>query len=156
MSDTATEAIEVRRGVLADAPMIAAFNAAMAWETEKRWLDPTTVAAGVRAALQDPAKGIYFVASVGGQLVGQLMITHEWSDWRNGDMWWIQSVYVDPGHRRKGIFRALFAAAEADARASGATTLRLYVERHNAAAQRTYETLGMSLSDYLVMEKRLG
>jgi GNAT superfamily N-acetyltransferase len=143
----------VRRAVAADAQTIVDFNARMARETESLTLDPATLSAGVQAALADPAKAIYFVAEVGGHVVGQLMITHEWSDWRNGDIWWVQSVYVHPDYRRWGIFRALYAHARRQAQAVGAVGIRLYVEQDNSVAQRCYAQLGMSLAHYRVMEE---
>jgi GNAT superfamily N-acetyltransferase len=128
----------------------------MAWETESLRLDPPTVRAGVRAALADPAKAIYFVAEIEGAVAGQLMITHEWSDWRNGDIWWIQSVYVHADYRRRGVFKALFSFVEQRARQSNVVGIRLYVDRSNADARRTYEQLGMSVSHYDLMEKMWG
>jgi GNAT superfamily N-acetyltransferase len=139
-----------------DADTLVDFNARMARETEDLTLDPAVLSPGVRAALADPAKAIYFVAEVDARVVGQLMITHEWSDWRNGDVWWVQSVYVHPDHRRRGVFRALYAHARAEARSAGAVGIRLYVDDHNAAAQRCYGTLGMRMSNYRVMEEMFG
>ncbi len=127
----------------------------MAMETENLALDPAAVDAGVRAALADPEKAIYFIAEIDGRVVGQLMITHEWSDWRNGDMWWIQSVYVLPDSRRRGVFRALYQHVRQQARALGVVGLRLYVEKENLPAQTTYSGLGMHLSHYLLMEEML-
>ena len=146
----------VRPGREADAARIALFNLRMAVETESLRLDPTTVERGVKAALADAAKGRYLVAERGGEVVGCLMLTREWSDWRNGELSWVQSVYVDPEHRRRGVMRALFAAAEQSARDAGAVGVRLYVERENAAAQAVYRSLGMGETHYLVMEKALG
>lgn len=136
-----------------DADVLADYNVRMALETEHLALDPATVARGVRAALDDPAKALYFVAEFGGVVIGQLMVTHEWSDWRDGDIWWVQSVYVHPDHRRRGVFRALYDHARRAARTAGAVGLRLYVERHNADAQAVYQKLGMRDSGYLVMEE---
>jgi GNAT superfamily N-acetyltransferase len=136
-----------------DAGTIVDFNARMAHETEGLSLDLAVLSAGVRAALADPGKAIYFVAESGGRVVGQLMITHEWSDWRNGDIWWVQSVYVHPDHRRRGVFRALYAHARREAGAAGAVGIRLYVEQDNSVAQQCYAQLGMSLSHYRVMEE---
>ena len=136
-----------------DAQTIADFNTAMAWETEHLRLDPPTVLAGVRAALADPAKALYFVADVAGRVGAQLMITHEWSDWRNGDIWWIQSVYVHPDFRRRGLFRLRYQHAATLAKQQGAAGLRLYVEKENTDAQRTYASLGMETTHYLVMEE---
>jgi ribosomal protein S18 acetylase RimI-like enzyme len=136
-----------------DADTLADFNARMALETEGLRLDPATLAQGVRGGLADPSKALYFVAESQGQVIGQLMITREWSDWRNGDIWWIQSVYVHPDHRRRGVFRALYDHAREQARLAGAVGVRLYVDDHNAAAQRVYERLGMRMSNYRVMEE---
>ena len=145
--------VTLRTATPADAPVIAEYNAAMAWETEHLRLDGPTVLAGVRAALADAAKATYFVAEIGGRVAAQLMITHEWSDWRNGDVWWIQSVYVHPDFRRRGLFRLLYKHVAGLAHAQGAAGLRLYVERENESAQRTYRTLGMDVTHYLVMEE---
>ena len=135
-----------------DVATLADFNLRMAMETEHKELDLAVLTPGVAAILADAAKGHYTVATVGGAVVGCLLITHEWSDWRNGDIWWIQSVYVLPEHRGRGVFRALYQTAETSARAAGAVGLRLYVERDNAAAQATYQKLGMSVTDYKMME----
>lgn len=139
-----------------DAATIADYNVAMARETENLALDPPTVLAGVRRVLESPSLGTYFVAELDGRVVGQLLITHEWSDWRNRDMWWIQSVYVAPDARRRGVFRRLSAHAGQAAEQAGAGVLRLYVEKDNATAQRAYRRLGFRLTNYLVMEKQLG
>ncbi|HEX8521992.1 MAG TPA: GNAT family N-acetyltransferase [Tepidisphaeraceae bacterium] len=146
---------KVRRGELRDLETIVDFNSRMATETEHLALDRATLTDGVRAALVDENKGIYFVAELDGRVVGQLMITHEWSDWRNGDIWWIQSVYVHPDYRKGGVFRSIFTEVEASARAAGAVGVRLYVEKENHSAQQTYERLGMKITDYLIAEKML-
>jgi GNAT superfamily N-acetyltransferase len=125
----------------------------MALETEQLTLDRRTLDAGVRAALADESKAVYFLAEIDGRVVGQLMITHEWSDWRNGPLWWIQSVYVHADHRRRGVFRALYAYARAEAKHAGAVGLRLYVEESNHVGQATYRSLGMSMTHYRVMEE---
>jgi GNAT superfamily N-acetyltransferase len=138
-----------------DEATISSFNARMALETENLTLDPSTLALGVAAILADPAKGRYFVAEIAEQVVGQLMITYEWSDWRNGNIWWLQSVYVHPDHRRRGVFRALFRHAEITALTNGAVALRLYVHDGNGRAQQTYQSLGMKSAHYVVMEKPL-
>ena len=125
----------------------------MALEAEHKRLDPATVARGVRAVLDDPAHGRYFVAERDGGPVGQLMITYEWSDWRNGRFWWIQSVYVLPQARRGGVFRALFRHLEELAKADpGVCGIRLYVERENARAQATYRHCGLEDAGYVLME----
>lgn len=153
MPDTESEAgFLIRIGRPADARAIADANVRMALETEDLVLDPVTVLAGVRAALDDHTRATYFVADAHGVIAGQLMITHEWSDWRNGDIWWIQSVYVLPEFRRKGVFRALYQRVRELAHKEAAG-LRLYVERENSAAQSTYLGLGMNLTRYAVMEE---
>lgn len=139
----------VRPAVPGDAAVIAGFNAAMARETEHLELDPARLLAGVEAVLADPAKGFYLVACDGERVIGQLMITYEWSDWRNGNFWWIQSVYVESAWRARGVFRTLFREAERMARESGSSCgLRLYVEAENRRAQRVYEGLGMREVSY--------
>ncbi len=144
----------VRPAAPADAAVIAAFNQALALESEAKALDPATLAAGVAACLADGAKGRYWVAEQGGQVVGQLLVTTEWSDWRDGWFWWIQSVYVAPAARQSGVFRALYRHVEAAAAADPAVVgIRLYVERDNARAQEVYAALGLVLGPYLVMER---
>jgi GNAT superfamily N-acetyltransferase len=144
---------QTRDAAAADLDFIADGNAAMALETEHKVLDPATVRAGVQAAFDDAGRGRYFVAEIDGKVVGQLMITYEWSDWRNGAFWWIQSVYVEPAARRLGVFRALYSHVERLARqTAGVCGLRLYVENENIRAQQTYLGCGMAHAGYLVME----
>jgi GNAT superfamily N-acetyltransferase len=122
-------------------------------ETEGLHLDPTCVIPGVTALLADPAKGIYYVAEIGGKVAGQLMTTYEWSDWRNGNIWWIQSVYVKQEFRRQGVFRELFKHLESLARQQKEVrALRLYMHRDNSAARNSYEHLGMHRTQYEVFE----
>ncbi|MCL1635874.1 GNAT family N-acetyltransferase [Luteimonas sp. SX5] len=157
-----TDHFTIRPAETSDVDWLVACAIAMAWETERKRLDPATLRAGIAAGLADAAKARYFVAMLDTSVadaetvavpVGTLMLTSEWSDWRNGDWWWIQSVYVPPQHRRKGVYRALYRHVEALARASeGVIGLRLYVEKENAVAQRTYESLGMSDSGYLLYQ----
>ena len=148
--------ITVRAALPEDAGIIAGYNSDMAVETEGKTLDPDLIGPGVAAILADPAKGRYWVAEIDGRVVGQLMVTYEWSDWRNGNIWWIQSVYVHPGSRRRGVFRDLYRHVESLAAATpGVIGLRLYVETGNARAQQTYEALGMVKPNYLVMEAML-
>jgi len=144
--------LSIRSAHVADAAALAAFNIAMARETENLALDPAIVSSGVAAVLSDPTKGLYFIAEIDGHRAGCLMITHEWSDWRNGDIWWIQSVYVHPDFRRRGVFKALYRHVERAARQAGAVGIRLYVEKENTPAQATYMSLGMELSHYRLME----
>jgi ribosomal protein S18 acetylase RimI-like enzyme len=145
--------ITIRQAKMSDAGTIVRFNVLMAEETEGVLLDESRVAAGVASALADPGKALYFLAERDGRPVGQLMITYEWSDWRNGVFWWIQSVYVEPESRRQGVYRALYADLVRRARErSGVCGVRLYVERHNARAQAAYESLGMSRAPYEMFE----
>jgi ribosomal protein S18 acetylase RimI-like enzyme len=151
-----TDQVRVRPAQPGDAADIARFNAAMALETEHKALDPATLRAGVEAALADSRHGFYLVAECDGAVAGCLMITYEWSDWRNGQWWWLQSVYVDHPYRRRGVFSALYAEVE---RRLGETPdaigLRLYVERDNAHAMHTYRALGMHETEYRLYEKTL-
>ncbi|MFM8271273.1 MAG: N-acetyltransferase family protein [Gemmata sp.] len=143
----------IRRATAADEGVLVAFNTAIAWETEHKRLDPAVLGAGVRAVLADPARGFYTVAERGGQVVGQMMVTFEWSDWRNGWFWWVQSVYVRADARRGGVFRVLYKAIEAEAQADPAVIgLRLYFDLENTRAQATYRALGMSDTTYGMME----
>jgi GNAT superfamily N-acetyltransferase len=136
-----------------DAAIIASYNTAMAEETEGKALDPARIDPGVNAVFERPANGRYWVAEAEGRVIGQVMVTFEWSDWRNGRIWWLQSVYVHPEWRRKGVFTALYRHVESLASASpGVIGLRLYVENENVRAQQTYEALGMVKPGYLVME----
>lgn len=149
-----TMPVTVRPARPEDAATIAEYNRRMAGETEALELDHATLARGVAAALADPAKARYSVAELDGRLVGQLMVTLEWSDWRDGWIWWIQSVYVVAEARRHGVLAALYAHVRATAKAQGdVRAIRLYVERENAVAQRAYERLGMARTDYLVYEE---
>lgn len=155
--------IRIRDAEPADGDMFADWSMAMAWETERKQLDADIVRAGIAAAIADPAKARYFVAMRQIELAGRetvaapagmLMLTREWSDWRNGDWWWIQSVYVTPGARRQGVYSALYRHVEQLARDTpGVVGLRLYVERENMSAQQTYQSQGMGDARYAVFEK---
>ena len=148
--------ITIRRATPADAEFIAAGNAAMALETENKTLEPDVLLPGVRAVLEDASKGIYWIAEVDGTPAGQLMITWEWSDWRNCMMWWIQSVFIVGDFRRRGVYSALYQHIQTLARAdSECGGIRLYVETENTRAQQTYAALGMYRPGYLVMEEDL-
>lgn len=143
----------VRDAKLEDAPTISRFNADMAEETEGRRPDEAVLRRGVERGLVRPELCRYWVAERDGEVVGQVMVTFEWSDWRDGVVWWLQSVYVAPVHRRSGIFRALYEHVEKRARSDGeVVALRLYVEHDNVSAQQTYRALGMQRTDYLVFE----
>jgi GNAT superfamily N-acetyltransferase len=149
------EALIIRPATRADISDLADWNAAMAQETEGKALDRGTLMRGVEGVFDDPRRGRYLVAERAGRAVGSLLVTYEWSDWRCGDFWWIQSVYVVPAARRGGVFRALYATVREQARAAGAVGLRLYVETENHRAQRTYAELGMAPCHYLMYEEAL-
>ncbi len=165
-----TDHLRIREAVPADGERIVAFNCLLAEETEGVQLDVATVTGGVAALLADATKGRYFVAelinSVGqpntgdptsfaqtSRIVGQVLITYEWSDWRNGQVWWVQSVYVEESVRQQGVFRRLFAhlhgLVQQDPNVVG---LRLYVEEHNTQAQETYRRVGFSIAPYQLMQ----
>jgi GNAT superfamily N-acetyltransferase len=145
--------ITVRPATPADVDTLVAGNIAMALEAEHKRLDPETVQLGVKAVFHEPARGRYFVAEIGGKVVGQAMYTYEWSDWRNGTFWWLQSVYVAPVARRTGVFREIYGCIERLARDTpGVCGLRLYVEFDNERAQQTYVRCGMVDAGYQVME----
>jgi len=146
--------LTIRRATSEDTDVVVDFNRRLAEESESKKLDGALLKAGVAQALTDPHKALYFLAEDAGLVIGQIMITTEWSDWRNGWFWWIQSVYVRPEARRRGVFRALFEhvshAARKDPTVIG---LRLYVDHQNHAAQETYRRSGMTETGYLVLEK---
>ncbi|MGD2110752.1 MAG: GNAT family N-acetyltransferase [Phycisphaerae bacterium] len=125
----------------------------MAIETEGKNLDPTIVMPGVRNAIQDPNRAIYFLAEIKGEIAGQTMITLEWSDWRNGFFWWIQSVYVPLKFRRRGVYRTLYEHIVVLAKdRDDVCGLRLYVHNSNKPAMETYRQLGMSETEYRLFE----
>ena len=141
--------LSIRPATTADEDVIVRYNAALAWESEAKRLDEPTLRAGVRAVLADPHKGFYTVAEAGGAVVGQTLITFEYSDWRCGWYWWIQSVYVDESARRQGVFRALFEHLKDKATADPTVIgLRLYMEDDNDRARRTYLGVGMEAEPY--------
>lgn len=145
--------ITIRLAEPADAEFLVRGNASMALETEHLSLDLDRLRDGVHALFDDPSRGLYYIADVDGRRAGQMMITYEWSDWRNGVFWWIQSVWVEPELRGRGIFKALYAHVEALARArEGVCGLRLYVEQDNHRAQATYERCGMTRTAYQMFE----
>jgi ribosomal protein S18 acetylase RimI-like enzyme len=146
--------MRIRQATAADAPVLVEFNCAMALETEGKELLPEVIGAGVRALLANPAAGFYVVAESERRVVGALLITKEWSDWRNGTFWWIQSVYVRPELRRQGVYKTLYRHVQAmAANDPGVCGFRLYVERENSRAQATYRVLGMKQTHYLVFEE---
>ena len=145
--------ITVRAAEPSDAGTIVRFNRAMARETEDRDLDPEVLRAGVRTLLSDPGRGSYWIAEREGEVAGQTLVTIEWSDWRNAEIWWIQSVYVAPDHRRAGVYRALHDHVRDRARQRGAAGLRLYVDRDNRRARAAYRELGMEEARYVMYEE---
>ena len=142
----------IREGSLQDLETIVAFNAALAEETEGLMPDRSTLREGVRALLEDSAKGRYYLAEVDGSVVGQLAVTFEWSDWRNGMFLWLQSVYIADDHRRRGVFTSLYRHVEQLASRPGYCGIRLYVHDENEAARTTYLRRGMVSSGYEVLE----
>jgi GNAT superfamily N-acetyltransferase len=146
--------MRIRRATAADLEVLVRGNIAIARETEQTTLDPELVRPGVELVLRDESRGIYFVAETS-EVVGQLLITREWSDWRCGFYWWIQSVYVAPSARRTGVYRALHEHVVAAAREACVLALKLYVDRDNHVARATYAALGMGHSDYDLYEAEL-
>lgn len=145
--------ITIRSATDTDVTVLAQFNQAMAQETEHRQLVPETIHQGIQSFLARPDYGFYLVAEIEGQVAGCLMVTFEWSDWRNGVFWWIQSVYVHPDFRRQGVFKALYRTVESRAEAMpDVCGLRLYVEQDNESAQQTYRSLGMDETSYRMFE----
>lgn len=145
--------VEIRQTNQQDAALLASWAQAMAMETEHKQLDGDTVLKGVQAGIADPKRARYFIAMAGNLPAGTLMLTTEWSDWRNADWWWIQSVYVHPDFRRKGVFQAMYRHVKKLATESPSVCgLRLYVEHENKNAQMTYEKLGMQDAGYRMME----
>jgi ribosomal protein S18 acetylase RimI-like enzyme len=146
--------MNLRLAAPADAQALVEFNCAMALETEGKRLLPEVIGAGVRSLLGNPRAGFYVVAQHENLVIGALLITREWSDWRNGDFWWIQSVYVREDWRRKGVYKALYRHIQQLAAQDPAVCgFRLYVERENARAQETYRALGMKQTHYLLFEE---
>ena len=146
--------VNVRGATMSDLETIVSFNRALAEETEDKTLEPDTILRGVRKALADASLCTYYVAETDDAVVGQTMVTVEWSDWRNGYFWWIQSVYVEVPYRRRGVFRALYDHIRDLAQRRGDVCgLRLYVVKQNTRAIETYRDLGMTLTDYLLYEE---
>lgn len=144
--------ITIRKAVRENAPSIIEFQEIMALETEGYRLSHDIISAGVYAVFDEPSKGRYFIAESDGKTVSSLLITYEWSDWRNSFVWWIQSVYVITELRRRGIFRMMYSHIRNLAESEGAAGLRLYVESENINAQKTYEALGMDSTHYRMYE----
>jgi len=148
--------MEIRRAQKEDIDALIGFNVAMALETEGKNLPTGTLRKGVEALFDDPKKGFYLVAEEDGPPVGGLMVTFEWSDWRNAWFWWIQSVYIMPEARGKHIYSQLYEFVKVEAKAAGNVCgFRLYVEKENAHAQRVYQKLGMEETYYLMYEEKI-
>ncbi len=146
--------MNIRRATPADINTLAQFNMNMALETEAVRLKPEVITAGVAGVLDNPQRGFYLVADDDGEIAASLMVTFEWSDWRNGNFWWIQSVYVLPDYRRQGLYRRLYEAVrQLAAGEDDVCGFRLYVEHNNAVAQQTYRSQGMMETDYRIMEE---
>ena len=149
-----TDSIRIRPASAGDAAALIQFNAAMALQTERKVLLPEVIGKGVHHLLSHPALGFYVIAECGGEVAGSLMVTNEWSDWRNGNFWWIQSVYVRPEFRRRGVYRQLYKHLQARAAEDRSICgFRLYVERDNVRAQETYRNTGMRDAGYMVFEE---
>jgi len=150
------ESIDVRLANERDTHAISEFTRAIARETENLKLDAATVRGGVQAVFSDPQLGFYIVATSGSEVIGCLMISYEWSDWRNGVQWWLQSVYIDERYRRKGVLTKMYSFVRNLASTTNSVCgIRLYVERNNKPAIAAYETLGLRFTDYLVYEMPL-
>ena len=146
--------MNIRKAKVEDAAAMVEFNQAMAWETEGKKLAPEILTPGVLAVFSDETKGFYVVADDAGTIAGGLMVTFEWSDWRNGWFWWIQSVYIRPEYRGRSIYSRLYDYVKTKAAEQGNVCgFRLYVEKENEHAQRVYEKLGMKETYYLMFEE---
>lgn len=155
MENNNTIACNITIGKSIDIDTIAQFQMAMAMESEGTALDADKVHRGVTAAINDSNKGTYLIAKIGDKAVGSLMLTREWSDWNNCWYWWVQSVYVLPQYRGKGIYRAMYAHVKQLAKEQSITQVRLYVDKTNLSAQSVYNKLGMSECHYLMYEEEL-
>ena len=143
----------VRQATRSDSASIVEFQLSMAWETEELKLDEPTVIKGVAAVFEDPAKGIYYVAETEGKVVGSLLTTFEWSDWRNGTVLWIQSVYVRPEYRKRSIFSRLYKHIQEKVNGNpDLRGIRLYADKTNIPAHGVYEHLGMTAEHYQMFE----
>ena len=147
--------MEISTGTIYDIEAITGFQTAMALESEGTVLDQDKVRRGVSAVMEDESKGKYIVARTEDKPVASLMITREWSDWNNGWYWWIQSVYVMPEYRGKGIFKAMYTKVIEMAKEQNVAQVRLYVDRHNTTAKKVYQKLGMEECHYLLYESTL-
>ena len=151
-----SQSLTIRKATEADANSIIEFNIEMAMETESKALKRNEIEPGVKSLFAKPEYGFYLVAEDRGKAVASLMITFEWSDWRNGLFWWIQSVYVVPGYRRQGVYRRMYETIKQMGSAeSGVCGYRLYVEKENKNAQKTYAALGMDETHYKMFVEEL-
>jgi ribosomal protein S18 acetylase RimI-like enzyme len=148
------EDIAIRPARIEDVETLTSFSAAMAWETEQRTLDTGRLRQGTLAVFERADRGAFYVAeNAGGEVVGQCLITYEWSDWRNGQFWWIQSVYVHPQWRRRGVYRRLHEAIKRKAQSTpGVCGIRLYVEESNRIAQSVYGAMDLHRATYQIWE----
>ena len=148
--------VQVREATTRDCPSLVAFNLALAAETEGLALDPKVVEGGVAAVLSSPVRGFYLIAETKGRRAGSLLVTSEWSDWRNGEYWWVQSVYVLPEFRRTGVFRSMLSFLRTEAaRRKDVCSVRLYVIEGNATARDVYKELGFEETGYRVLQARV-
>ena len=145
---------EIRPATTGDAETIVQFNIEMALESESLRLEPEKVRRGVEKSLSEPSMGRFYIAYQGDEILGQIRVTQEWSDWNDAEYWWIQNVYVVPSARKQGIYKALHNYVKNLAEAAGACRLQLYVDAENVAAQAVYKKLNMTQSNYLIFEQR--
>lgn len=145
----------IRKATEADIHSIAQFQVSMAWETERKELLPAIILPGVTAVFQEPGRGIYLVAEVEQRVVASLLVTFEWSDWRNCNIWYLQSVFVEQPFRGKGVFRRMYDWVVHEAKAAGSHVIRLYVETDNVRAQGVYDSVGMKRLPYFMYEAQL-
>ena len=148
--------LTITQGKASDIDAIVRFQADMAMESEGTMLDMDRLTLGVSSAINDEQKGIYLVARANDTPIGSLMLTREWSDWNNQWYWWIQSVYVMPEYRKKGVYKAMYATLKDMAQENGVSQIRLYADRTNLSAQQVYQRLGMRESHYLMFEETIG
>ena len=148
--------LTITQGKASDIDAIVRFQADMAMESEGTMLNMDRLTLGVSSAINDEQKGIYLVARANGTPIGSLMLTREWSDWNNQWYWWIQSVYVMPEYRKKGVYKAMYATLKDMAQENGVSQIRLYADRTNLSAQQVYQRLGMRESHYLMFEETIG
>jgi ribosomal protein S18 acetylase RimI-like enzyme len=145
----------IREATIEDAQSIAGFQIAMAMETEDKQLEPSIVEPAVRAVFEDSSRGFYLVGEIDRRVVGSLLVTYEWSDWRNCDMWYIQSLFVEKDYRGQGVFKAMYQRVIEMAKEKSAMFVRLYVEVDNEPAQRVYESLGMKRMPYYMYDVKI-